>query len=204
MAFMNIQPNSGSGNGTVQIGADNYTGRSNRTGTVRFQVNAGGNPFMDIAVTQLGVGDILEMTSEASFDLPSSGGSVVITGRSNLQTIRITNISGAGISSCSYKINSGNSQSASVETSIRITPSGDPGASGAYEFEITLTVGANTTIGEKISTINLTNGSSITRQITITQETANYLNVDPESLSFGAEGGTQSITIDTNESWTIE
>ena len=42
--------------------------------------------------------------------------------------------------------------------------------------------------------------------ITITQlgATINYLNVSPTSLSFEAAGGTKTITIDTNESWTIE
>lgn len=39
---------------------------------------------------------------------------------------------------------------------------------------------------------------------TITQAKAdNYLNVSPASLSFEASGGTKSINIDTNESWTI-
>ena len=40
--------------------------------------------------------------------------------------------------------------------------------------------------------------------ITITQEAGSYLNVSPTSLSFEAAGGTKTITIDTNESWTIE
>lgn len=39
--------------------------------------------------------------------------------------------------------------------------------------------------------------------ITITQEAGAYLNVSPTSLSFEASGGTKTITIDTNESWTI-
>lgn len=39
--------------------------------------------------------------------------------------------------------------------------------------------------------------------ITITQEAGAYLNVSPTSLSFTASGGTKTITIDTNESWTI-
>lgn len=39
----------------------------------------------------------------------------------------------------------------------------------------------------------------------ITQAKAdNYLNVNPDSLSFEASGGSQEIKIDTNESWTIE
>lgn len=37
----------------------------------------------------------------------------------------------------------------------------------------------------------------------INQKAGNYLNVEPTSLSFEASGGTKTITIDTNESWTI-
>lgn len=37
----------------------------------------------------------------------------------------------------------------------------------------------------------------------INQEAGSYLNVNPTSLSFAASGGTKTITIDTNESWTI-
>ena len=38
---------------------------------------------------------------------------------------------------------------------------------------------------------------------TVTQEQGAYLNVNPTSLSFEETGGTKTITIDTNESWTI-
>ena len=37
----------------------------------------------------------------------------------------------------------------------------------------------------------------------VNQEAGSYLNVTPASLSFAASGGTKTITIDTNESWTI-
>ena len=32
----------------------------------------------------------------------------------------------------------------------------------------------------------------------------NYLSVSPASMSFAATGGSQTLTIETNESWTIE
>ena len=43
-----------------------------------------------------------------------------------------------------------------------------------------------------------------TPKVTVTQAAAAYLNVSPTLLSFEASGGTKTITIDTNESWTIE
>lgn len=42
-----------------------------------------------------------------------------------------------------------------------------------------------------------------TPKVTVSQEKGVYLNVTPASLSFLASGGTKTITIDTNESWTI-
>lgn len=42
-----------------------------------------------------------------------------------------------------------------------------------------------------------------TPKVTVSQEAGTYLNVTPASLSFVASGGTKTISIDTNESWTI-
>ena len=205
MPFIEISPNSGNGNGTVSLGADNYTGRDNRIGTVRFQVTTGDMPYMDVAVTQLGLGDVLEMDTGASFSLGDEGGRVVISGSSNLRTIRLTNLTAAGVTRCSFSINSGGEQSAAISGgSVAFTVPGDPGASGIYEYSITLTIGANTGSSGKSTVIKLTNGSNISHNITINQEAGNYLNVSPESLTFTADGGTKQITIDTNESWTIE
>ena len=46
-------------------------------------------------------------------------------------------------------------------------------------------------------------GNEGSQQFIVSQDAASYLNVNPTSLSFEAAGGTKSITIDTNESWTI-
>lgn len=46
-------------------------------------------------------------------------------------------------------------------------------------------------------------GKKASSTIRITQDSGAYLNVSPTSLTFTATGGTKSITIDTNESWTI-
>ena len=69
-----------------------------------------------------------------------------------------------------------------------------------------VTVVANTATTSRQGTVTYTataNGKSGSDTCVVTQE-ANYLNVSPESLTFTADGGTKQITIDTNESWTIE
>lgn len=62
---------------------------------------------------------------------------------------------------------------------------------------------ANTSTSSRTGSATITvDGYSYT--LTITQKgQSNYLNVSPTSLSFTASGGTKSISIDTNESWTI-
>lgn len=61
-----------------------------------------------------------------------------------------------------------------------------------YIRNVTVTVSASGSGGKTSSTT-----------IDISQDAAYYLNVSPASLSFEAPGGTKTLTISTNESWTI-
>lgn len=85
-----------------------------------------------------------------------------------------------------------------------ITPSAVNGRLSAYrDCDITENKGSTARTGyfqwrwSHISTF-------MTPKVTVSQEAGSYLNVNPTSLSFEASGGTKQITIDTNESWTIE
>lgn len=211
MAFVKISPQSGSGNGSCQLSADPYQGRDNRTSTVRFQVQTGDQPYVDVSVTNEGLGEILEMESSGSFELESTGGTIKITGQSNLKTMRLTVDKSSYISSVSYKINNGSSVTVTPGVSMSMTPTGDPGATEPYDFEITVVIGNNTTASSVTVNLSLTNGSSLSESIEVTLAAANYLYVresqggsEVSSLNFEAAGGEQSIYIDTNESWTIE
>ena len=70
---------------------------------------------------------------------------------------------------------------------------------------ITASANSASTSRSATVTINATGsgGKTATSTISITQDAGVYLNVSPTSLSFEATGGTKTITIDTNESWTI-
>lgn len=211
MAFVKISPQSGSGNGSCQLSADPYQGRNDRSSTVRFQVQAGDQPYVDVSVTNKGLGEVLEMESSGSFELQPEGGTIKITGQSNLKTMRLTVDKSSYISSVSYKINNGSSVIVTPGASMSMTPTGDPGATEPYDFEITVAVGNNTTASSVAVNLVLTNGSSLSESITVTLGAANYLYVresqggaEVSSLDFGASGGSQTIYIDTNESWTIE
>ena len=74
-----------------------------------------------------------------------------------------------------------------------------------------ITVSANPNSSSRSGTVTVTiesdeSGNSASKDFTVTQKGGgvdNYLNVSPTSLSFPVSGGTKSISIDTNESWTI-
>lgn len=71
-----------------------------------------------------------------------------------------------------------------------------------------ITATANSTASSRSATVTVnatgSGGKTAKGSILITQDSGAYLNVSPASLSFEASGGTETITIDTNESWTIE
>ena len=71
-----------------------------------------------------------------------------------------------------------------------------------------ITATANSTASSRNAPVTIkatgSGGKTASSIISITQDSGAYLNVSPTSLSFEASGGTQTITIDTNESWTIE
>lgn len=79
-----------------------------------------------------------------------------------------------------------------------------------FDVDFCITSDDNEGTTSRIGVVTLTatgkGGKTGSDTITITQEgvsITNYLNVSPTSLTFTATGGTKSITIDTNESWTI-
>ena len=71
-----------------------------------------------------------------------------------------------------------------------------------------VTVTANTSTSDRSGSITISGtgkgGKTYSKPITVSQEgVSNYLNVSPTSMSFAASGGSKTLTIDTNESWTI-
>lgn len=71
----------------------------------------------------------------------------------------------------------------------------------------TITAQANTTTYVRNVTVTVSasgsGGKTSSTTIDISQDAAYYLNVSPASLSFDAAGGMKTLTISTNESWTI-
>lgn len=200
MPFLNIEPASGTGNTPVQISAEEYTGRSNKQASVRFQATSGDQPYVDVAVTQLGLGEQIQLDSESA-NIGDEGGTVTISGKSNLSTMVVSGFSGLNLTGAVYSINGGGEQTLTPGSTMSITPAGDPGAENLYTFSIRLTIGVNSSPSQVESEVTLSNGSSVSKTFTITQGMAAIFSVEPSSISFGESGGDREISITSNEDW---
>lgn len=67
---------------------------------------------------------------------------------------------------------------------------------------LTISVKENTTTEERGGEVNVTVADK-TIKIVVTQK-SKYINIDTEALNFEAKGGTTSVSVGTNYSWTIE
>ena len=86
------------------------------------------------------------------------------------------------------------------------TPAGDPGASDEYVVTVVVNFAANGSIQNKQYTVKASDSvnAEVSATATITQSAADSnLTVSPEQLTFEATGGSKTITITSNDSWTI-
>lgn len=86
------------------------------------------------------------------------------------------------------------------------TPAGDPGASGEYIVTVVVNFAANGSIQNKQYTVKASDSvnAEVSATATITQSAADSnLTVSPEQITFEATGGSKTITITSNDSWTI-
>lgn len=92
------------------------------------------------------------------------------------------------------------------ETGGIYTPASDPGASGEYVVTVVVNFAANGSIQNKQYTVKASDSvnAEVSATATITQSAADSnLTVSPEQLTFEATGGAKTITITSNDSWTI-
>lgn len=149
---------------------------------------------------------------EKVFEVSADGGSVVITGRSNVETMRIQ-VSPAGDFTVDpisdYKVRPHDHDAFDVTASNSNAIPGDPGASAAFEFQVTVEgIPANTTTGVRTKTIVFQAANvepSILETVTIQQAAGSAsLSVEPTSLIIPQNGTEVSINITSNTTWTCK
>jgi len=188
---------SGSGDDTVSWSATEHTGRTARTTTATF--SASGVESKTLSITQSGATEFVSIDATAT--VAKTGGSVTISGTSNSSklTFTETGTDNIGIAlPATYTANS-------VSTSNGVAISGDPGATQAYAFSITITnIAANTSTSSKTSQITVTPNSGTAAVCNITQAAGDaYLTISPNTITIPAAGTAQSVSVTSNTSWSI-
>lgn len=201
-SYVICSPGSGSGDTTLNLNAKvaNLGNRLNQTDN--FTITAPGvTPNKAFAAILQAAAEFVSWDDGAEASVPKAGGSVVLDGMSNADTLTFSKGTGAiiaaNISAISYQAN------AAAATSGTAIP-GDPGATKKYAFELTLTAAANTTISERTQQITVTTKGSKTATITLKQAAGDpYLSIDKTSVNVPQDGSAVTLQVTTNTTFTV-
>lgn len=195
--WAHLDKKSGTGNSTVQVTVDAYLGRNARNTSV--QVATNGGVRKNISVVQNG--KAIYITKES--DNPSveaAATTATVKFKTNVEKFKLE-IGNSGTVG-SVKVNNVDVP----EAGGIYTPAGDPGASHEYVVTVVVNFTANGSIQNKQYTVKASDSvnAEVSATATITQSAADSnLTVSPEQLTFEATGGAKTITITSNDSWTI-
>lgn len=194
--WAHLDQKSGTGNSTVQVTVDAYLGRNDRNTTI--QVATNGGVSQSVYVVQSG--KAIYITKESNPNVGADATTATVEFKTNLREFKLE-IGNSGTVG-SVKVNDVNVP----EASGIYTPDGDPGASGEYVVTVVVNFAANGSIQDKQYTVKASDSvnAEVSATATITQSAADSnLTVSPEQLTFEATGGAKTITITSNDSWTI-
>lgn len=194
--WAHLDKKSGTGNSTVQVTVDAYLGRNARNTSV--QVATNGGVSKNVSVVQNG--KAIYITKESDPNVGDAATTATVKFKTNVKKFKLE-IGNSGTVG-SVKVNNVDVP----EASGIYTPTGDPGASGEYTVTVVVNFAANGSIHNKQYTVKASDSvnAEVSATATITQSAADSnLTVSPEQLTFEATGGAKTITITSNDSWTI-
>lgn len=194
--WAHLDKKSGTGNGTVQVTVDAYLGRNARNTSV--QVATHGGVSKNVSVVQNG--KAIYITKESNPNVEAAATTATVKFRTNVKAFKLE-IGNSGTVG-SVKVNNVDVP----EAGGIYTPAGDPGASSEYTVTVVVNFAANGSIQNKQYIVKASDSvnAEVSATATITQSAANSnLTVSPEQLTFEAIGGAKTITITSNDSWTI-
>lgn len=191
-----VNPQSGSGNATVNVSSDKpHTGRNVRTTILT--ITAANVEVKTVAVTQQGKPAYVDAQDNATAE--KGGANVTISGKSNSKKLTFT----LGTGNLNVSLPS-NYTAGGVSTKNGSEINGDPGASAEYDFSIVLSVPANTGISEQTKQIIVTDENGHTDTCLLTQAAGDaYLSVSKTAVELAYTGEAVSFDITSNTSWVI-
>ena len=196
-SWLNLNPSTGSGNGTIANSASAHTGRTARTGTVTI-TGVGVSTPATYKVTQTPNSEFASFDNGAEMSAPKAAGTVTVEGKSNSQKLTFAwagSVSDVAIPA-EYSANG-------TQTDNAASITGDPGATAEFPFSIELEFPANETIEEIVRTLKVTANGGQAVQIAIKQAAGDAkLSVSPTEITIPQNGSAVSVTVTSNTSWT--
>lgn len=196
-SWLNVNPTSGSGNGSVAVSTlSEYTGRTARQTILTWK--AANVADVQRTVNQAGKPEYVDIADSASSE--KTGKVVTITGISNSSLLTFSlGIGDLDISlPTSYIANS-------VSTANGAAITGDPGASAAFNFSISITVPTNETISAQTRQIIVTDNAGNTDVCLLTLAAGDpYVTIAEGTIDLTYQGTAVNVAVESNTNWTVE
>ena len=196
-SWLNVNPTSGSGNGSVAVSTrSEYTGRTARQTILTWK--AANVADVTRTVNQAGKPEYVDIADSASSE--KTGKVVTISGISNSAKLTFSlGIGDLAISlPTSYIANS-------VSTANGAAITGDPGASAAFNFSISITVPANETISAQTRQIIVTDNAGNTDVCLLTLAAGDpYVTIAEGTIDLTYQGTAVNVAVESNTNWTVE
>lgn len=194
--WAHLDKKAGTGNGTVQVTVDAYSGRNARNTAIQVATNGGVRKSVSVVQS----GKAIYITKDSDPNVGAEATTATVKFQTNVEKFKLE-IGNSGTVG-SVKVNDVDVP----EAGGIYTPDGDPGASGEYAVTVVVNFAANESIQNKQYTVKASDSvnAEVSATATITQSAADSkLTVSPEQLTFEATGGSKTITLTSNDSWTI-
>jgi len=175
------------------------TGRNQKTFKSRVQTSASGNNnTADTTYIQAGKDEFIQLVSASTRSIGKNDTSLVIELKSNSTKVNATFLANSLDASIASMTINGNAYTNNS------TISGDPGADAEYTVLITLSFKANTLASTRAVQLQIADASGHAVTTTGTQEADSpSISVNPSSVSVPAAGGTGTIMVTSNDTWTV-
>lgn len=209
IGWLTVTPDSGDGNGSLDVSVSSYSGRvSKQTG---FQVQStDGSSTATVSVTQEGLGEFVTFSSGTA-EIGKEGGTLQLSGTSNSTALTFSIAEGGSlvlVAPATYTV---------LEEAVNNGEAvpGDPGASATYGWSISFVIPENTTTGSLTCTVEVADaggsaaaGGNI-HSCVVTQAAGDAyvyvgaMNQSSVSITLPAAGGSDTVDVFSNTDWTV-
>lgn len=204
-SYLSWVPTTGTGNAQIKINSVSpYTGRTDRSISVSGKI-VGKSNVVTVTVLEKAADEFITPDSLA-IHVTKNGATIHVAGKSNSKLLTFIWKTNFGIANVtSFKVNG--STTATSGTAI----TGDPGAIGAYTYDVTVVVPKNETIKARFATLEIKGeGANVVKPTIIAQALGDsylYLNLQGTTIAtvtIPKGGGEQTLKVLSNDEWTFE